>query len=191
MHDAVAMGLLQCLGNLNPVLQRLLERQRTFFQPIGERLAVEQFHDQIVGSILFADVVEMADVRVAQSRNRFGFALKARFQIRIGRKMRGQDFDGDIPAEPGVARAVDFAHASGAQRGLNLVRPEFRASRERHGCARLYANDLFSNDPISTIRFQRSREVPRAWQLLFEPAEDDDIVVVVASAGDCEFLSVR
>ena len=135
MHNAVTVCRLQHLGNFKPVLQRLLERQRTFFQPVGERLALQQLHDQIIGPVLRADVVEMADMRVAQGRNRFGLAFKTRFEIRVGTKMRWQDFDGYISTQSGVARTVHLAHAACTQRRLDLVRPELRAISERHSCA--------------------------------------------------------
>ena len=55
--------------------------------------------------------------------------------------MRCQDFDGYISSEPGVARAVHLTHAACPEWRLNLVRPEFRTSSERHRCALLYSND--------------------------------------------------
>ena len=40
------------------------------------------------------------------------------------REGRGQDLDGDVAAEPRVARAVHLAHAAGAQQLLQLERPD-------------------------------------------------------------------
>jgi hypothetical protein len=47
--------------------------------------------------------------------------------IRMMRKALGQNFDGHSVTEAAVARAIDFAHAAGAEWGKNFVRPKFRA----------------------------------------------------------------
>ena len=59
------------------------------------------------------------------------FALEARAAIRIAGNAGRQDLDRDVAIEPRVARAVDLAHAAGADRGDHLIRPESGAGR--HG----------------------------------------------------------
>jgi hypothetical protein len=44
-----------------------------------------------------------------------GFALEALAALRVGGKIRGKDFDGDVAAEARIARAIDFAHTAGAE----------------------------------------------------------------------------
>ena len=55
-------------------------------EALGERLALEQLHHQVVGVALAADVVERADVRVVERRDRAGLALEAR--AHLGRAAR-------------------------------------------------------------------------------------------------------
>ena len=43
-----------------------------------------------------------------------------------------QRLDGDVAAEPRVARAVDLAHAAGPETGHDLVLPEPSACRDVH-----------------------------------------------------------
>jgi hypothetical protein len=38
-------------------------------QALGKRLSVEELHDQEFGTVLRADVVEMADLRMVERRN--------------------------------------------------------------------------------------------------------------------------
>jgi len=54
----------------------------------------------------------------------------------VGQRMR-EDFDGDVALQPGVARAVDFAHAACAQERNDLVGAEFCSGGEGHGRAPL------------------------------------------------------
>ena len=49
---------LQGIGNLNPVLKHLLERQGAHASADPERLALEVLHDEVRGAVLFAHVIE-------------------------------------------------------------------------------------------------------------------------------------
>jgi hypothetical protein len=51
----------------------------------------------------------------------------------VGRERRGQNLDGDFSPQPRVARAVNLAHSTGAQRTDNLVRPQLCAWLDSHG----------------------------------------------------------
>ena len=95
MDNALLMRLLQSLRDFGANLKNLIKRQRVLCQAIGERLAFEIFHDQEVGAVLGADVVQRADIRVLQRRNGPRFALHALFQFGIGGEMGGKNLDGD------------------------------------------------------------------------------------------------
>ena len=45
----------------------------------------------------------------------------------VGREVRRQDFDRDVAPELAVARAIDLAHAAGAERRDDCVGPELTA----------------------------------------------------------------
>ena len=84
--------------------------------------------------------------------------------------MRGQDLDGDAAIQPRVARAIDLAHAAGADRLTDLIRTEAGAKRQRHRCA---ANcnpphpkrriDSPRRNAATVSRFRRHRDQSR-WQ---------------------------
>src|SRR5262249_475784 len=101
-------------------------------EAIGERLALEVLHDQVVGLAFAADVVERADVRVRELRDRLGFALEPLADLLAGTELGGEDLDRDVAVEPGVASLVDLAHAAGGERGNDLVGPEPGSGGERH-----------------------------------------------------------
>ena len=123
MRDAFAVSLVQRVGNLDGVLQHLLHRQRTFLQPLRERLAFEIFHHQKINSVLMADVVEGADVRMIQAGDRFCFALESLAQFGTISKMRRQNFDGDDSIEAGIAGFVNFAHSARTDSGEDFIGP--------------------------------------------------------------------
>ena len=121
--DALAMRLVQRIRNLDGVLQYLLDRQRTFQQPLRECLAFEIFHHQKIDFVLMAGVVERADVRMVQAGDGLCFALKALAQFSAACEMRGQNFYRDGSVEAGIAGFVHLAHSARTDRGENFVRP--------------------------------------------------------------------
>ena len=60
-------------------------------------------------------------------------ALEAREPIGIEDESFGQDFQRDVAIESGVSRSIDLAHATRAERGNDLVRPESSAGSKGHG----------------------------------------------------------
>ena len=116
MDDPCAVRALERVGDLDPVAQHSFERQRAAREPVGERLAFEVLHDQVVDAVLLADVVERADVRMAERGDRLRLALEAEAELRVAGEVRRQHLDRDGAVEARVARAVDLAHAARAER---------------------------------------------------------------------------
>jgi hypothetical protein len=65
-----------------------------------------------------------------ESFNRTCFAGKALGELRIGH------FDRHIPIQPGVMRAIHFAHPAFTDGREDFIRAEFIAGRDRHLCVR-------------------------------------------------------
>ena len=84
MHDAGTVGRIECLGDLNCRLQRLLRLERPSSQTVRERLPFEVFEHEVVGAVLMAHVIQRADMRMLKAGDGFGFALKPDFEIRVG-----------------------------------------------------------------------------------------------------------
>ena len=132
MCDAGTMRPIQRARNLDRDRQRLGERKSGAVrpEPFFERLALEQLHDEIRRPGLFANVVQRADVRMGELRDRAGLTIEAFAELRIGRERLRKDFDRDRAIEPRVAGFVHLAHAAGPKGGHNLVRAEAGAGGE-------------------------------------------------------------
>ncbi len=72
---------------------------------------------------------------MVQRGNRACFLFEAPQSIGVFSQRLWQHFDRDITPEPRVACAVHLAHASRAQRRLDLVRTQFCTGAECHACA--------------------------------------------------------
>ncbi len=107
-------------------------------QPLGQRLAVQVFHDNEINSVLVTDVVKRADVRMIQAGNNLGLALEALAAYRVVSKMRRKNLDSDGAVQARVSRPIHFPHSASTQRSDDLVRAQPRAVGQRHRCSRLY-----------------------------------------------------
>ncbi len=91
MDDARGVRGGERIEDLARHLHRLADRQRSPAQAVGKRLAIEQLHHQErrVATLDHrdADVVQRADVRMAQPRDGAGFPLEAVAAMRIGRQV--------------------------------------------------------------------------------------------------------
>src|SRR5689334_13074443 len=79
----------------------------------------------------FTHVVHSADIRMTQRRSRAGFTLETLSRSLCGKSL-GQNFNGYVAMQPGVARPIHLAHPAGADRGKDLVRAESFTWLERH-----------------------------------------------------------
>ena len=90
MDDRLPVRLVQRVRDLDRHLQRLIQRQRAFFQPLGQRVALQVLHDQEVDPVLLPDVVERADVRVVQAGDGLRLALEPLLEVGVGGDVLGE-----------------------------------------------------------------------------------------------------
>ncbi len=79
-------------------------------QPIGERLTLEQLHREEQLAVLFADLVNLADVRVAHARGRSSLAPETLARLRPFQARHR--LERDEPVEALVPGGVDDTHAA-------------------------------------------------------------------------------
>jgi hypothetical protein len=80
-----------------------------------ERGAIEKFHGDEGAAVVFADVVDGADVWVIEGGGRAGFAFEAFERLWIVSEIVGKKFESDEAAEASVFGFVDDAHSSTAE----------------------------------------------------------------------------
>ncbi len=140
MDDPCAMCCVKCACDLNRDAQDLVEWEWFLPERVGEGLSLEMLHDEkqhrllvrSVGIRRVADVVQPADVRMRQRRDRLGFPFEPQAGIRVGRDARRQDLDGHRAVEADVPRSIDLAHTAGADQFADLVGAETRTRGEAH-----------------------------------------------------------
>ncbi len=121
MRDPLTVRLVERVGNLDRVLERVIEREWSLRQSLGQRLAVEVLHHQEVHRlpgagrrVLAPDVVQRADVWMIQCGDGARLTLEALARLGVVGEARGQDLDRHRAIESRVARFVDLAHPARA-----------------------------------------------------------------------------
>ena len=74
----------------------------------------------------------MADMRVIQRGEDFGFALKTRQSIGISGQRRREDLESDLTLQLRVRRPVDLPHATRAERRDDVIGTEALAVGHGH-----------------------------------------------------------
>jgi hypothetical protein len=95
--------------------------------------ALDELEDKREYAVTLFETVDGRDVRMVQRGEDLGLALKPPQALRIPRKRFRQEFQRDIALQPGVARAVDLAHAAFANLGSDFVGTEPVACSQSHG----------------------------------------------------------
>src|SRR5580700_5982280 len=113
MNDVARMSVNERVGNLRGIAQDDFSGQTVAFKLL-ERVAGHKFHDDknLIGS--FANFENGADMRMVECGGHAGFVEEALAGGGIGEEIGGQDFDSYVAVKLLVARAINFAHATGA-----------------------------------------------------------------------------
>ena len=112
MHDAVAVGGIQGIGDLNGQIEQFIQRQWMAREVLIERLALHQLHSDEVLAFGLADLVNGADVGMVEGRGGAGFLGKALQCLRVSDEIFGQELH--PTAQGKVFGGPDGAHAAGA-----------------------------------------------------------------------------
>ncbi len=133
MDDALLVCGLEGLRDLPGDLQRLFNRDRSRLQPVGQRLALDQLHDEQVATVGFFESVQRGNVRVIERRQDFCFPLEPRGAIRIERERVGKDLHRHVATKLHVVGAIHLAHAPRSEGPDDFIDAEPGAGGKGHG----------------------------------------------------------
>ena len=132
MDDALRMRGREAFGDLLEDREGFADVKTSARQPLFERLAFDELHDQKEPSIRFLEAVERRDIRMIERRDDLSLALETFPPLRVSRESFGQDFDGDLTLQLAVASAIDLTHTAHSDGRKDLVVPQATAYFEHH-----------------------------------------------------------
>jgi hypothetical protein len=102
MRSACAAG--HAIGDLRGEIEQLLEWKRTLLEYRGQRLARDQFADDVERSFGGADIEHAHDVGMVPRRGEAGFLFETSLAAGVSGDCRRQNFQRAIAAQARVAR---------------------------------------------------------------------------------------
>ena len=136
MDDSLLVSRRERLGDLPCNRQRLVERDRSARDAIGQRRAVHVLEHQRRRGAGLLHAVDRGDVRMIEGGQDLRFALEARQAFGVVRHLGQQHLDGDLAFQARVGCPIHGPHAAFAEQGGDLVGPDAGARRDCHVHAR-------------------------------------------------------
>ena len=115
MHDALDMGGVKAIGNLDGKRKQSLVLDRLVSDGMLQRHAIEKLHGNKGLFFVLGNFVDCADVGMVQGRGCARFTPKTLQSLRVTGKCIGQELECDEAAEIGILRLVDNAHSATTQ----------------------------------------------------------------------------
>ena len=125
MDDAARVDGAEGRQHVDGNRHRLLDAQRAAFEEFAERLAFEQLHGDEERAALFADFVDLADVRMVDAGGRAGLAPEPP-ACRLVVLERQHHLQRHGPLQPLIVRQVDDAHPASAELPADRVVGDLR-----------------------------------------------------------------
>ena len=133
MDDTLCVRGGEPAGDPDGDLDRLPDR--SLFQLVTNRRAVQQLRDDVRRVVVGADVIDGKDIRVVERGRGASLLREPEEPIGVERERLGKDLDRDIAIEPRVTRAVHLSHPAGADRRDDLKVSHVATRGEFHGSA--------------------------------------------------------
>jgi hypothetical protein len=157
VDDVLGVGRGQRREDLVEDRARLGARQHAALEAIAQRLALEPLHHAVVAPVgQLPEREDVDDVGVADLVDRPGLAQEAVDRHRLVRELVVEHLDRDPLADDRVDRAVDDAHAAGAQPRGDPVLADQHAGRQIGG-------DLGQLTEHAGVRVERRRATGLGW----------------------------
>jgi len=109
MNNACGVG---SISNLNRQTEQNFRLDGLSRDPLFQRHAVKKLHGDISTAVLFANVMNRADVGMIEGRSCFGFALETFECLWVVGHIVGKEFESDGAVEPSVLGLVDDTHTA-------------------------------------------------------------------------------
>src|SRR5687767_349221 len=115
MDNALNVCAIEGVGDLPCIPKCFAGGQRAVSKTLRKRLSLDVLHHQVQRVVLFADVIQRADIRVTEAGECSRLPLEPLPEIRGCGVLRSQDFDCDGTVDARVGSAVDLTHTPGAE----------------------------------------------------------------------------
>src|SRR5437879_11436220 len=121
MSDSFSVRGGETVRDLNSNIEQLIDSHALTVNALFQAHAFQQLHDDKGLSIVLADLVNGADVRVVQRSGSAGLPQKSLHRGFVFDSFFREELEGDIAAEPGVIGTVNNAHPAASKPFPNTI----------------------------------------------------------------------
>jgi hypothetical protein len=136
MDDARFVRRLQSFGDLFRDGQRVVDRNRSLRDAVGESRPRDELQDQGAGIVTLLDAVDGHDAGVVETGEDLRFSLEPGEPIWILREGVRQGLQRDLAVELGVGRLPHLSHATLANEGGHGVVTKASAGTQSHSAVK-------------------------------------------------------
>ena len=115
MHDAPRVRRIKRIGDLDREIEQPVDRKGFASDLLLQCPPLEQLEHEERTTVVIADFVDRADVRVIERRGGACFAEESVDRCAIGLVLGGEQLQGDLSAQDEVFSDVDVAHPAASQ----------------------------------------------------------------------------
>ncbi len=130
MDDALLVGGVEGVRDLERVLERVPNREPPAGKPLGEGLSRHQLENEKPQPSIFFESVNRGDVGMVERREELRLAPETVEPRLVLGQLVGESLERDLAAKLGVAGAVDAPHSSLAEKAEDFVRTQALARRK-------------------------------------------------------------
>ena len=108
------MGGIERIGNLNSQVEQEVDRQRLAVDTVLQRLPLEKLHREEGAAVVFANVVDRADIRMIEGRGGASLPPEPLQHGQLSGDLVRQKFERHKAPQAGVLSFVDHPHPATA-----------------------------------------------------------------------------
>lgn len=109
MDDPLLVRRFEAPGDLNEQRDRLVERDGTSGDALGQGLSLDELHHQKRLAVGFFEAVERGDVRVIQLGQKPGFSFESLEPFFVPGELLRKHLERNVTTELRIARPVEFS----------------------------------------------------------------------------------
>ena len=115
MNDFFGMSRIECIGNLRPQIEHLIDFHRLSVDRVLERLSLHHLHRDERTPFVLADFVDGADVGMVEGGGGLCFALESFQRLSGCNQFLRKELQGDMAFEAQILRLIHHAHSAAAK----------------------------------------------------------------------------
>ena len=121
VDDAFCVRRVEPCRNLRGNVDRLFELESTSLDPLCQRFAFDELHDEREHAVGFFESIDRGNVGMIQRCQHASLALESSHPLTVASETLGKNFNRNVALQFGIPRAVNLTHAAASELAQDFV----------------------------------------------------------------------